>query len=92
MSGPAEGPLAPDICSHDKAFAQLITTLDEMYFMHLVMNSARGQLRVHGCSLQNMIMHSKHLENFAEDTVTVRGRYSMLYTSWSYSMTITQFM
>lgn len=31
MSGPADGPLTPDICSHDKAFAQLNSTLYAFY-------------------------------------------------------------
>lgn len=42
-----------------------------MYFIHLVMNSAREQLQLDECRLQNTMMHSKHLENFTEDAVTM---------------------
>lgn len=45
----------------------------EMHIIHLVMNSACGQLLFHECSLQNIIMHSKHLDSFAEDTVMIEG-------------------
>lgn len=61
----------------------------EMCFIHLVMNSACGQLRFRECSPQSMIMHSKHLDSFTEDTVMVEGT---VCRTWVVAMTIIQYM
>ncbi len=53
------------------------------------MNCACGQLQFHERSLQNTIMHSKHLDSFTEDTVIMVGdrvscRYDCQYANVKY--------
>lgn len=60
-----------------------------LWDVHLVMNSARGQLQCQECTLESVTMHSKHLNSFTEDTVMVEGTACHV---WAVAMTVTQHM